>query len=152
MKGVAALLLAAISFSLLGPALAAASTSQLPACCRRDGKHHCSAMAAEHAATAFPDLRLQARCPQFPSAKATSPSSKADAVLPACERAVEFVVRQARAQHEVVGPGLGLTLVPQERGPPILSPTGVSHNTATHQGSWIRVAQASACAPAACAG
>jgi hypothetical protein len=38
----ASLLLAIISLSLLTPVLLANASSELPACCRRFGKHHCS--------------------------------------------------------------------------------------------------------------
>lgn len=38
----ASLLLAIFSFSLIAPALFAGQESDLPACCRRLGQHHCS--------------------------------------------------------------------------------------------------------------
>jgi hypothetical protein len=46
------------------PALLADSESSLPACCRRDGKHHCAMMEKE---TAGPSWRTVTRkCPSFP--------------------------------------------------------------------------------------
>lgn len=54
------LLVALFSISLFTPLLAADQRSNLPICCRRDGKHHCSmpAPAADHDGLEA----LQARC------------------------------------------------------------------------------------------
>jgi hypothetical protein len=41
-RTVASLLLGLVSFPLIAPLLLADTDSDLPACCRRDGKHHCS--------------------------------------------------------------------------------------------------------------
>ncbi len=76
-RALAALLMALFSFSLISPAvLAADPESNLPACCRRDGKHHCAMMAMQGAMLAMPSESpsgpsLQAaRCALFPSARA----------------------------------------------------------------------------------
>ena len=63
----AATLVVLFSLSLIGPALSASSPeSNLPACCRRDGKHHCAMMAMQSAASSGPVL-AGARCASFPS-------------------------------------------------------------------------------------
>lgn len=41
-RALASLLLGLISFPLIAPVLLADADSDLPACCRRDGKHRCS--------------------------------------------------------------------------------------------------------------
>ncbi|HVV45274.1 MAG TPA: hypothetical protein VHC72_08700 [Bryobacteraceae bacterium] len=56
----ASLLLVVFSLSLISPALASAAKSNLPACCLRNGKHHCE-MAAEVSTHGKPGLR--ASCP-----------------------------------------------------------------------------------------
>jgi hypothetical protein len=43
-RALTSLLLALLSFPLIAPILFANTASDLPACCRRDGKHHCAMM------------------------------------------------------------------------------------------------------------
>ncbi len=65
----AILLLVLFSLSLMGPALFADNGSELPACCRRDGKHRCSmrmAPAQQRTGPAF-ESRVE-RCPYYPAA------------------------------------------------------------------------------------
>ncbi len=63
-------------YTLIAPALALGGSSQLPACCRRDGKHHCSMiMETSGAESASRERQIDApplRCPLFPSATAPS--------------------------------------------------------------------------------
>ena len=89
-RALATLLLALFSFSLISPALLASDPeSNLPACCRRDGKHHCAMMGAMMAmqseSPSGPSLQ-PARCPSFPGASAI-PASPA-ASLPGTSRTV----------------------------------------------------------------
>jgi hypothetical protein len=56
----ASLLLVLISFSLVSPLLASAAKPDAPACCLRNGKHHCE-MGAEVSSNGKPGLR--ADCP-----------------------------------------------------------------------------------------
>ena len=59
-------LLALFSFSLIGPvAFASDPESNLPACCRRAGKHHCAMLTAEVGASSGPSIQAS-RCPYFP--------------------------------------------------------------------------------------
>jgi hypothetical protein len=58
------LLLSAFLFPMVAPALA--SDSAVPACCRRNGKHHCGMLQAEKLQAATQDVRATApveRCP-----------------------------------------------------------------------------------------
>src|SRR5213082_915167 len=70
----ATLLLAVIGFALIGPALLAASAdTNLPACCRRDGKHHCATPASSNGPSIQP-----VRCASFPVGNpATAPRGAA---------------------------------------------------------------------------
>jgi hypothetical protein len=77
-RALATLLLALFSFSLISPAvLASDPESNLPACCRRDGKHRCAMMGAMMAmqseSPSGPALQA-ARCPSFPGAGAVMAS------------------------------------------------------------------------------
>jgi len=63
----ASLLLVLFSFPLIAPALLANTARDLPACCLRNGKHHCAVAEVDA------DSSLQAnqpKCPLFPKAPA----------------------------------------------------------------------------------
>ncbi len=68
----AILLVFLFSFSLIGPALFVDAESDLPACCRRDGKHHCGMAGDMAAAMADAPLSgpaadaLRLKCPFYP--------------------------------------------------------------------------------------
>jgi hypothetical protein len=69
-RALVTLLLALFGFSLISPAvLASDPESNLPACCRRDGKHHCAMMAMQSGSPSGSTLQT-ARCSSFPSAGA----------------------------------------------------------------------------------
>ena len=69
----ASLLLVLFSFPLIAPALLANTARDLPACCLRNGKHHCAVAEAD----ANPSLRANhAKCPLFPKAGAVPAFSK----------------------------------------------------------------------------
>lgn len=83
-RGLALLLLAVIGSPLITPLLLADARSELPACCWRDGKHHC-AMAepvamggmAVNASPESPSLKsFQPKCPFFPKPGALPAHSK----------------------------------------------------------------------------
>src|SRR5579871_5802474 len=111
----AILLLAVFSISLSVPALPAGSDSDLPACCRRDGMHHCST-----AGTTAPGASLAAVCPAFPKTGATPAHSKIAAVRPAAAAVGQIAGRAAG-----LAGALGLVhncfaRERQKRGPPTL--------------------------------
>jgi hypothetical protein len=60
----ATLLAALFSFLLIMPAFAASLRPNLPACCRKEGKHHC-AMQAGHASESAV-VAASDKCPFFP--------------------------------------------------------------------------------------
>jgi hypothetical protein len=69
-RACAILLLAFVSFSLISPEVFATSDSTSPACCRRDGKHHCAAMNKAHQEqpASGPIVKSGRRCASFPTA------------------------------------------------------------------------------------
>ena len=110
------LLVALFSISLFTPLLADDQRSNLPICCRRDGKHHCSmpAPAAEH------DGRqaLQARCSFYRGAGSffSGPQHVAVAVpagIQVLQPCASSVAGRSNSRAVSAVPG-----VPDSRGPP----------------------------------
>jgi hypothetical protein len=66
-RALASLLLALFSFPLIAPLFAANAASQLPACCRRDGKHHCAMLSGDMESPAPTFQAIRPKCPYYPS-------------------------------------------------------------------------------------
>ncbi|HVN03344.1 MAG TPA: hypothetical protein VMT86_02940 [Bryobacteraceae bacterium] len=118
----AILLVCVISYSLIGPALFAGAGSDLPACCRRDGKHHCVMMdmdwAAESASSGPSVAALQARCPYFPKGGVLLPQA-APALLAAVTHVYHAMVHELAIQAQAeAGYRVSLSRSHQKRGPP----------------------------------
>jgi len=115
----ASLLLLLFSFSLITPLLAAPNEAKLPACCRRDGKHRCAAMASQ--ATHSSGLKIAtAPCSQYPQTKATVANGTGFAIATDTTLLTLSAVEAAHLpegilQQPVSGNGH------QERGPPSFS-------------------------------
>jgi hypothetical protein len=109
----AIMLLGLFSLSLIEPALFADSDSKLPACCRRDGQHHCAMPGASSAG-----MLIQAVCPVYPKSGAAPACSKV-----AAPRPVQAVVAPiashpgGRAQTQDLG-RTSFSRARQKRGPP----------------------------------
>ena len=124
MRRVAAiLLLFVLSFSLIAPALSADAESNLPACCRRGGKHHCSMMGQDmaEAPPSGPAVNvLHTRCPFFPNGSSILPHS-GSALLAASQPAdAAMVIRIAAPARAEAGYRISLDSSHQKRGPPSL--------------------------------
>src|SRR5262245_22682514 len=67
-RACAILLLSFFSFSLIGPEAFVDRDSNLPACCRRSGKHHCASMEQAHRnqPPSGPALKAIRQCASFP--------------------------------------------------------------------------------------
>jgi len=113
-------LLAMISFSLIVPAAFTDANSNLPACCRRTGAHHCSGNAANEressSGTAVRTIRYA--CPYFPAT--TSVPGHSNTVLPKDSQAIfasllshPAVQAQTEARYRV-----SFSRSHQKRGPP----------------------------------
>ena len=78
-RALAFLLAALFSFELIAPALLAGAAPDLPACCRRNGKHHC-AMAGMDGSGGTPAgstvKAIESKCPFFPKTTAVPGYSK----------------------------------------------------------------------------
>jgi hypothetical protein len=61
--------LAAIGFSLIAPGVLVDAESNLPACCRRNGPHHCMTKIDEAASNSGMSAQaIRQTCPSFPAA------------------------------------------------------------------------------------
>jgi hypothetical protein len=124
MRRVPAILLVLLfSFSLIAPALLVDDQSNLPACCRRDGKHHCGMMDRDMAETPSSGPAADAfhvKCPFFPNGGAMVPEC-GPALLAASQTAGVSVASQIadRAQAEA-GYRIALNRSHRKRGPPTL--------------------------------
>ena len=77
-RALALFLLTLFSLSLIAPILFANTVSTLPACCRRNGKHHCGRAdrSAEARIRNEPALKaIQPKCPLFPGSAVAPVSS-----------------------------------------------------------------------------
>jgi len=124
MRRVPAILLVFLfSFSPIGPALFVDAESNLPACCRRDGKHHCGMM-APGIADAWPAglvvRAVRIKCPFFPNSAVVPESGPA---LPVVSQATDVsIISQIADQAQVeAGYRISLNRSHRKRGPPILS-------------------------------
>ncbi len=114
----ASVLLAAISFMLVPAALFASTDSDVPACCRKDGKHKC-AMSEMGDDNAGPAMRSSTQCPMFPShTTAAQACSVVGAPVPLHHSEIHITsflksAQQAEAQYR-----LSFSRTRQKRGPP----------------------------------
>jgi hypothetical protein len=116
----AIVLLALFSFSLIGPELLSAdSDSNLPACCRRDGKHHCAAMSGSgQTSSTGPWFKSGETCPFSPGSFITTSGS--DAFIPVVSAAASAsLADHAALLYSAPASGrLSLNHSHQKRGPP----------------------------------
>ncbi len=115
------LVLTVIGFSLIPSALFAEKTSELPACCRRDGKHHCASMAAKH--TQPPGVAiagLRTKCPLFPAGGAVPASGNAVAPVAAHVFVAPVAVYPTAAAQTEAQYRVSFSRSSQKRGPPSL--------------------------------
>ncbi len=114
------------SFSLLGPALLVDSESNLPACCRRNGKHHCGMTAAEMADMAQTPPSgpaagaRRAKCPFFPSGGAVLPHPGAALLAAPQQASVSTVGQTAAPPHAGRAYRISFDRAHPKRGPPSL--------------------------------
>lgn len=104
---------------VIAPALFADRASLLPACCRRDGKHHCAITSAE--SLDGPALKAFAeKCPLFPRATPTTQNHNScrPVSVTFCDGAISDPVRLVRLDVSYRVPS-GRSH--QRRGPPLLT-------------------------------
>jgi hypothetical protein len=117
-RALASLLLALFSFPLILPVLRADEASNLPSCCRREGRHHCS---MDHAATSREGVSpIQSKCSNYPVTIAVPGNSIAGLLTNFSSIGVSLltypsVQERAEAQYRV-----SFSRSRQKRGPPAL--------------------------------
>ena len=107
------------SFALIAPALPNDADADLPACCRRDGKHACG-MRMERTSPSGSAWQT-ARCPSFPAVKGL-PAARAVAAPPGtphCALAAPATVGHARYESAPVVRATRYDAC-RKRGPPTL--------------------------------
>ena len=124
MRRVPAILLTLVfSFSLIAPALSPHGESDLPACCRRDGKHHCAMMGrdmAEAPSSGPVADAVHVKCPLFPSGRALVPECGPALVAPSHAARITLATRTAEKVHTEAGYRISLSRSHHKRGPPTL--------------------------------
>jgi hypothetical protein len=111
----ASLLLVLISLSLVSPVLASATKSNVPACCLRNGKHHCE-MGAEVSTHGKPGFR--ASCPfQTQGALLAADNQKFLTARRIDFRMAPLPVTTLEPSRELL-PDLRQTAIHATRGPP----------------------------------
>jgi hypothetical protein len=120
-RALATLLIAVFGFPLIAASIFAQAASDLPACCRRAGKHHCS-MPGQRDSTGGPSVTAtQAKCPLFPSTQ-TVPSYTRTILLAAAPRVgAPHLAGLTMAAVDGGYPCITLRNTIQKRGPPVLS-------------------------------
>jgi len=117
----ATMLVGLFGFSWIGPALFVDADSNLPACCRRDGKHHCAMMDMADAQDALSSKVVKLwgpRCPNFPTTWGF-PQTFQTALAAVPQPAFAWVLQQSAvpAQAEA-GYRISFCRSRQKRGPP----------------------------------
>jgi hypothetical protein len=119
------LLLAVFGLPVVSPLFALSTTEavRLPACCRRDGKHHCTALPADRGNLAPRRMQLSApagKCPCCPTAVSVTPSRLLG--LPIGDAIFASLISHPSglAQTESMQ-RISRDRARQKRGPPVLS-------------------------------
>lgn len=118
---IASALLCAFSGLSISPVIFSDPQSNLPACCRRDGKHHCSIMQMGERSTDGRDFTASARkCPLFPQ---VVPVAQRIQLYPVTtETCCGYPIQESAVPAQVETPHRSSPVrVQRERGPPQLT-------------------------------
>ena len=115
-RGVAILLALVFNWMLILPAFAGSPESNLLACCRRDGKHHCMMRTESPKAAGTSFVAVGEKCPHFPHSTAATHVT----FVPALNQAIfAGVVRHpAISAQTEAGYRASYLRSRQKRGPP----------------------------------
>lgn len=114
------LLLVAFSLSLISPLLLAGQQKELPACCRRDGKHHCAKQMGQSTSDGV-QIAATSTCPLFPAGKVTPAPNQTGATPPTLTGSnVALPVHAAPPAQPAQWQPDGAIRPWQQRGPPSL--------------------------------
>jgi hypothetical protein len=117
-RTIALALLATFSWTLIAPLFAPDSEANLPACCRRHGKHHCMMLAMAHLGSQRPGFTsISEKCPCPPAAACAvhSPTFKPEAPAQFYAEIVRHPSCSAQTQARY---RLSFLRSHQKRGPP----------------------------------
>ena len=115
-RGMALLLVALFSFSLIAPAvLASDAASKVPACCRRDGKHHCTSANPSSGRSV-----RTAKCATFPYPTVLQANQFAGFHLISNAAAIVFFSHPASISRAETQSRISYSQAGQKRGPPAL--------------------------------
>jgi len=116
-RGVAILVALAFSWMLILPVFAASVESNLPACCRKDGKHHCMMKMESRSASGASFVAADKKCPYFPNSTATT---HVETFAPALSQAIFAGIIQHPAVSPQTEAGYRASYLRsgQKRGPP----------------------------------
>jgi hypothetical protein len=122
---------ALLSYPLIAPIIIAKSDSNLPACCRRTGQHHCSMPASVSLETMGADVTMAdagapairpdlARCPNYPVATSFSGESRVASAANAQGIYASLVSHPAIQTQTEARYRVSFSRSRQKRGPPAL--------------------------------
>jgi len=116
-RSVAILLALAFSWTLILPVFAASAESNLPACCRKDGKHHCMMQMESRSASGDSFVAAGEKCPYFPNSIA---ATHVETFAPALSRTIFAGIIQHPAISPQTEAGYRASYLRsgQKRGPP----------------------------------
>jgi hypothetical protein len=117
------LLLAVFSFPLIAPVLLANSASDLPSCCRRNGKHQCAmvGMADRGGLPAGPTVQAtRPKCPLFPKAGFVAASPKTTVLSVTPRIGPPHLFRLVIEKKNENPPRIALRDSSRKRGPPLI--------------------------------
>jgi hypothetical protein len=116
----ATLLLALFGLPLILPAIRVESEAKLPACCRREGKHHCG-MPDTARQQETPGAAIREKCSVYPGASAIPAYSNAT-LLNATLAFYSSLVKHPAVQSQTEAlQRISFSRSRQKRGPPVLS-------------------------------
>jgi len=112
---ITSLLVLLLSFPLVAPVAFAHSAADLPACCRRNGAHHCSMEGAQPST----GQTVSARCGLYPRAQSIPALGSALFVAP------QYTAKRYSSELAAIAPTqaaarMALLGSPRKRGPPSL--------------------------------
>lgn len=110
--------LVALSFPLIAPAIIAQANATLPACCRKDGSHHCAMSSTGNLSGAAGLQAVRAKCPIYPAAATARSADFQAAPAPAWTFFAAVVSHPAEHAQTEARYRCSFSRSSQKRGPP----------------------------------
>jgi hypothetical protein len=118
-RSVAILLALVFNWMLIVPAFASSAESNLPACCRKNGKHHCMMRMQSSSGSGASLAAIDEKCPYFPQ---STTATDVETFVPGISQAIfaGIVRHPALAPQTEAGYRASHLRSKQKRGPPSL--------------------------------